>query len=120
MPSRRSLTRRDILKVLARGAIAVPFTSVLGARAAATAAMATPITGGGWEHGLRLGMTTYSTRTLSLDDSIPVIKLLRLSNAAAFRVHCNWETASPEECRAVLGIFADDRIRLQVGELHPS
>ena len=83
---------------LARGAVAVPFMSVLGARAAAVAA---PITGGGWEHGLRLGMTTYSTRTLSLDDSIAVIKLLRLSNAAVFRVHCNWETASPEECRDV-------------------
>jgi inosose dehydratase len=47
-------------------------------------------------------MTTYSTRTLSLDDSIAVLKVLRLSNAAVFRAHCNWETATPDECRAVM------------------
>jgi sugar phosphate isomerase/epimerase len=85
------LTRRDSFKVLATAAALLPFARV---RAAAAAA-------GGWEHGLRLGMTTYSTRTLSFDDSIAVVKLLRLSNAAVFRAHCNWETVSTDEARAV-------------------
>jgi sugar phosphate isomerase/epimerase len=92
------LTRREVLKSLAGGALVAP---LLGSRIARAAA-ASPAAGGGWEHGLRLGMTTYSTRTFSLDDSIAVVKLLRLSNAALFRAHCNWETASEDECRAVV------------------
>jgi inosose dehydratase len=97
-----SPSRRDVLKTLAGGAIALP---LLGAGqsvfAAAAAAPASDPATGGWENGLRLGMTTYSTRTLSLDDSIAVLKVLRLKNAAIFKAHCNWETATPDECKAV-------------------
>lgn len=94
--------------------MALPFLGFSSPLLAATTAEA-PATGNlgaGWENGLRLGMTTYSTRTLSLDDSIAVLKVLRLKNAAVFRAHCNWETATPDECRAVQKKLADAGIAL--------
>lgn len=97
------MTRREALKVVTGAAIALPFLPLRGASATQPPDAAKAASG--WEHGLRLGMTTYSTRTLSLDDSIAVVKLLRLSNAAVFRVHCNWETASAGDCLAVVEKF---------------
>jgi sugar phosphate isomerase/epimerase len=94
-----NLTRRETLKTLAVGAIALPLLRLHGASAAQSTDAAK--TASGWEHGLRLGLTSYSTRTLSLDDTIAVVKLLRLSNAALFRAHCNWETATPDVCRGI-------------------
>lgn len=96
----RIMTRREALKVIAGTGFVLSLESLRGAGATPTTAPA-PAGAGGWEHGLRLGMTSYSTRTLSLDETIAVVKLLRLKNAALFRAHCNWETATPDECRAV-------------------
>ncbi len=94
-----NMTRREVLKTFVGTAVSLPLFQLGGVRAAQPTDAAPAASG--WEHGLRLGMTTYSTRTLSLDDSIAVLKLLRLRNAAVFRAHCNWETATPDECRAV-------------------
>ncbi len=94
------MTRREALQIIAGTGLALSLEQLRGA-SATPATAPVPVGAGGWEHGLRLGMTTYSTRTLSLDDSIAVVKLLRLKNAAIFRAHCNWETATPDECRAV-------------------
>src|SRR4051812_25721403 len=98
MKQRRPYSRREALHLAARSALVLPF---MRSFASSASDPKMPTAGGGWEHGLRLGMTTYSTRTLSLDESIAVLKLLRLSNAAVFRVHCNWETATPDEVKAV-------------------
>lgn len=101
-----SLTRRDALKTAALGALGLPlfgslaFAAQAGAKAAAAPAPFTPPPPGGLEHGLRLGITSYSTRTLSLEATIETMKLLRIANLALYKAHCNWETASIEECRA--------------------
>ncbi len=107
-------SRRDVLKTLAGGAALLPLlgTSIPAFAAAEAAMPADAKTGGGWENGLRLGMTTYSTRTFTLDDSIAVLKVLRLKNAAVFKAHCNWETATPDECLAVKKKLADAGIAL--------
>ncbi len=55
----------------------------------------------GREHGLRLGVASYSLRNLSLDEAIAGVKTMRTSNIALFRLHCNWEAATVDECRAV-------------------
>jgi inosose dehydratase len=90
------MTRREVLKLFAGSAMSLPLLQLRGLAAQPTDAAKAA---SGFEHGLRLGMTTYSTRTLSFDDSISVLKLLRLKNAAVFKVHCNWETVSPDEAR---------------------
>ncbi len=107
------LTRREVLKSAALGALAAPLLGsiALGAekkqkgKAAAPAAPATPPSyrdfPDGRENGLRLGVASYSVRNLTLDEAIATVKLLRIANIALFKNHCNWETATVAECRAV-------------------
>jgi inosose dehydratase len=95
-------TRREILKSAALGAVALP---LVGTALRAAAAPAEAAAKEGRERGLRLGVATYSTRDLSLDDTIATLKTLRIVNAGVFRAHCNWETATPDECRAVAAKF---------------
>jgi sugar phosphate isomerase/epimerase len=90
------LSRREALKTAVLGTLALPLLGT-AARAAAPAATGP----GGREHGLRLGVASYSLRNMSLDDAIATVKALRFSNIALFRAHCPWETASVDECRAV-------------------
>ena len=97
MPHPHPLTRRQALRTAALGALALP---LLNTRSFAADKPAAP-TGGDREHGLRLGIASYSTRMMSLDESIATVKALRISNLALFRAHCAWETASVDECRAV-------------------
>lgn len=50
---------------------------------------------------LRLGVASYSTRMLSLDESIAILQALRLPHVGLFKTHCPWETATPGECQAI-------------------
>lgn len=104
------LTRRDALKTAALGAAAWPLLASLASAADGTKApkgekavptLYPPASPDGRENGLRLGVTSYSLRNLSLDDAIATVKSLRLSNMALYKNHCNWEGATVEECRAV-------------------
>ena len=102
------LTRRAALKTAAFGAAALPLLGTLAAAAETKKAKAAPAVEptyqtfpDGREHGLRLGVTSYSTRTLTLDESIATMKVVRISNLALFKAHCNWESATVDECRAV-------------------
>lgn len=108
----KPLSRRDALKTAALGVVAFPLLGSLAFGADAKSApkkKAAPAAAlpsyqsfpEGRENGLRLGITSYSTRTLTLDESIEVVKILRISNIALFRLHCNWEGATVAECRAV-------------------
>ncbi|MCX6954585.1 MAG: sugar phosphate isomerase/epimerase [Verrucomicrobia bacterium] len=101
MPQPHSLTRREALRRAALGALALPLLNSSSFAAEKSAAPAAAPAGDGREHGLRLGIASYSTRMMTLDESIAVVKSLRISNIALFKNHCNWETASVEECRAV-------------------
>src|SRR5688572_29932147 len=111
-----SLTRRDALKTVTLSALTFPFlgSTVFGAdaakgeksKAAAGAEKASPTlyppsAPDGRENGLRIGIASYSVRTLGLDEAISTVLALRVKNIALFRAHCNWETASVDECRAV-------------------
>lgn len=101
------ITRREILKSAALGALALPLAAPLarGAEkkgAPAPAALPSYTTfPDGRENGLRLGVASYSLRNLPLEDFIATVKVLRIANVALFRLHCNWETAAVAECRAV-------------------
>jgi inosose dehydratase len=108
------VTRREILKTAALGAMALPLLgSIAGAAEAKKKKSAEPAepvatadplfkpSADGREHGLRLGVASYSVRRMSLDEAIAAVKSLRISNIALFRNHCNWEGATVDECRAV-------------------
>jgi inosose dehydratase len=108
----KNLSRREALKAVALGTASLPLLSAfaLGAEKekkgkAAAAETGTPPTykefPEGRENGLRLGIASYSVRNLPLDEAIAVVKTLRVSNIALFRLHCNWEGATADECRAV-------------------
>ncbi len=109
----RPLSRRDALKTAALGVATLPFLGALahaadGARKGkggkapeASATLYPPSAPDGRENGLRLGVASYSLRTMALDDAIATVKALRLVNIALFRAHCNWEAASPDEVAAV-------------------
>ena len=99
MPHPHLLTRRAALRTAALGALALPLVNLRSAAAGQPAA--TTPSGGGREHGLRLGIASYSTRMMSLDETIATIKALRITNTGLFKAHCNWETATVDECRAV-------------------
>ncbi|MSU23091.1 MAG: sugar phosphate isomerase/epimerase [Opitutus sp.] len=104
-----ALTRREILKTAALGAFTLPlFGSVAFAAEKKNAEKAAPAVlpsyatfPDGREHGLRLGVTSYSTRSLTLDETIATMKVVRISNLALYKAHCNWESASVDECRAI-------------------
>ncbi|MBL9200431.1 MAG: sugar phosphate isomerase/epimerase [Opitutaceae bacterium] len=90
------LSRRNLLKSAALGALALP-TLASRATAAAAPAPAAPAK----QESLRLGVASYSLRNLPLDEAIAAVKTLRIANIALFRLHCNWEAASVDECSAV-------------------
>lgn len=107
-----SFTRRDALKTAALGALALPLLGSVasaaekkkGEKAAPAPAAALPsytTYPEGRENGLRLGVTSYSTRTLTLDETIATMKIVRISNLALFKAHCNWEGGTVDECRAI-------------------
>lgn len=105
-----TLTRREALKTAAVGALALPMIGATSRAAekkkAAPAPAALPTYASfpeGRENGLRLGIASYSVRNLSLDEAIATVKVMRISNIALFRLHCNWEGATVDECRAVGG-----------------
>ena len=101
------LTRREALRSAALGVLTLPLAAT-GLRAAEkkekkekqpAAAPALPsytTFPGGRENGLRLGIASYSLRNLPLDEAIAVVKVMRISNIALFRLHCNWEAAPVE------------------------
>src|SRR5687768_5689677 len=108
-------TRRDAIKTAALGALTLPLfgSALLGADAKgkkkkagnaekeASPTLYPPSSPDGRENGLRLGVASYSLRTLQLDEAIATVLALRVKNIALFRAHCNWEGASADECRAV-------------------
>lgn len=105
------LSRRAALKTAAAGLVALPLLGRLATAAEPAPKKAksappaptpyAPADPEGRENGLRLGVASYSLRNLSLDEAIASVKTMRTSNIALFRLHCNWEGASVEECRAV-------------------
>jgi sugar phosphate isomerase/epimerase len=108
MRSAVPLTRRETLKTAALGALSLPLAGTIARAAEKKAAAAPPAAlptyasfPDGRENGLRLGVASYSLRNLPLDEFIATVKVLRISNVALFRLHCNWETAPVAECRAV-------------------
>jgi inosose dehydratase len=112
MKSPHSVTRRDLIKTAAVGALVLPWlrpmlqsaeTSPAGAQTATGtgAAVPPPALSDGRENGLRLGVASYSTRTMTLDEALAVFQILRIKNTGLFRAHCDWEKATVEECRAV-------------------
>lgn len=103
MPPQSSLSRRDALRAAALGALALPLlkTSLWSAETPSATTVGTPKSDDAREHGLRLGVASYSTRTLTLDETISVLQILRIKNTGLFRAHCDWEKATVEECRTV-------------------
>jgi len=96
MPSPKFITRRQALKTGALAALALPaFGSLPGCTTPPEKKTARrPST-------LRLGVASYSTRQMSLDDTISTLHVLRITNVGLFKAHCPWETATTDQCRAV-------------------
>ena len=90
-----------MLKKALLGSIALPLLGSVRL-SAADAANAAPSDVGvappeGREHGLRLGMASYSIRVLPMESVIPTAKTLRMANVSLFRLHFPWETASVDD-----------------------
>ena len=96
----QTFTRREALKTAALGALALPFLGGSSGCATAAPSTATPFAPDA-EHGLRLGVAGYTFRNLAVGESIAAMKILRLTNAGVFKGQLNWETATPDEARAV-------------------
>lgn len=95
MASPQLPNRRTALRTAALGVLALPF---LNSRPFAADAVATPAK----STSLRLGCATYGQRAVSVDDLLTALKALRLPNVALYKAHLNWETATPDEVRAVV------------------
>lgn len=110
-----NFSRREMLKTAALGALALPLAGAVaraadekkgkaskGAKAeSASPTLYPPAAPDGRENGLRLGVASYSLRSMDLDSAISTVTSLRIKNIALFRLHCDWEKASVDECRAV-------------------
>lgn len=108
MPHLTTLTRREAIRTAAIGAFALPLlTPALWSAETAGSSSTAPATSSpsqrdvGREHGVRLGVASYSTRTMTLDETISVLQVLRIKNTGLFRAHCDWESATVDVCRAV-------------------
>lgn len=110
------LTRRAALKTAMLGALSLPLlgsvasaaesknkkgTKKSGKAESASPALYPPTSPDGRENGLRLGVASYSLRSMDLASAIATVQSLRIKNIALFRLHCDWEKASVDECRAV-------------------
>jgi sugar phosphate isomerase/epimerase len=100
MPQSKTLSRREVIKTAAFGALALPFLGSSSGCATASPAASAPLTPDA-EHGLRLGVAGYTFRNLAVGESIAAMKILRLVNVGVFKGQLNWETATPDEARAV-------------------
>ena len=98
----KNLTRRDILKTAAVGALTLPFLG--SSSGCATTAPAAPFAPDA-EHGLRLGVAGYTFRDLNVENSLTALRVLRIKNACIFKNQLNLETATPDETRAVAGKY---------------
>ena len=76
------LTRRDALKTAALVAVTWPLLASLGRAAEPAAAAMSAVSAA--KDPLRLGVTSYSTRTLSLDAPFETMKVLLITNLALF------------------------------------
>jgi inosose dehydratase len=109
MRPQNTLSRREALKAAAVGVLALPLlkSSLWSAEAPVDSAVSIPAGIGDShavddrEHGLRLGVASYSTRMLTLDETIAVLHVLRVKNTGLFKSHCDWQNATVDECRAV-------------------
>lgn len=109
MPRPRVFTRREAVKTAVLGAVVAPLSrGFCGEPPAASAAFAPAAR----EGGLRLGVATYSTRMMPLDATIGALKALRIVNAGVFRTHCDWQTVSVDEARAVAEKFREAGIAI--------
>ena len=99
MSSSRVLTRREALQTAALGALALPLLNARGFAAAAAPALADR------EHGLRLGVAGYTFRDLGVTEALGALTALRVRNACIFKNQLNWETATPDEAKAVAGKY---------------
>jgi inosose dehydratase len=110
----QTVTRRAALKTAVLGALSFPLLGAVASAAEkkkgkspksgkgeASPTLYPPSSPDGRENGLRLGVASYSLRTMDLDSAIATVQSLRIKNIALFRLHCDWEKASVEECRAV-------------------
>ena len=90
-------TRRTALKTAALAALGLPLItrSTFAATAASSPASAKK------PAALPLGVASYTTRMLNLDETIATLRVLRIPNLALTRIHCNWEAATADECRAI-------------------
>ncbi len=95
MPQLHYPTRRTALRTAALGVLALPLLNARTLAADAATAPAKPAP-------LRLGCATYGQRALSVDDLLTALRALRLPNVALYKAHLNWETATPDEVRAVV------------------
>jgi inosose dehydratase len=100
----RVLTRREALKTAALGALAFPLLNARSFAAEPTASSA-GVAKDDREHGLRFGVAGYTFRDINVADSITALKVLRIKNACIFKNQLNWETATPDEVKAVAGKY---------------
>src|SRR5438270_13052634 len=84
-----SISRRQALKALAVSAFALPVLGRDTFAAESTVSVAAPV-----KEKLRLGVASYSTRMMSVDDTISTLKVLRVTNCGLFKTHLPWETAT--------------------------
>jgi sugar phosphate isomerase/epimerase len=96
-PASPVVTRRDALKTVALGALALPF---LGGSSGCASASSQPFAPDA-EHGLRLGVAGFTFRNLTAGESVSAMKMLRLVNVGVYKKQLVWETATPDEARAV-------------------
>ena len=98
MPHSKTLTRREALRAAALGALALPLLNSRAVAAASATSKSAPF---------RFGVTTYGQRALSVDDIIAALKALRITNVSFYKSQLNWETATPDEVRAVVAKCRD-------------
>lgn len=100
-----ALTRRQALQAAVIGALALPSLPAMlrGAESASEPDSTPAAPPQGREHGLRLGVATYSTRMMSLDETIATLRVLRIVNCGLYKNHLPLETMTPDEARAIAG-----------------
>lgn len=96
------LTRREVLKTAALGALAAPFAGALGGCSTVPKASA--------ERGtarFTLGLAGFTFAKLSIDEMIPVLQRLGLRSVSPYKSHIPWSDGTPAQCRALVQKFAD-------------
>jgi sugar phosphate isomerase/epimerase len=113
------VSRRQAIATAAKAGLLLPALGAVRGLAADAPTPAPLLFGGAALPKLRLGIATYSLRSLPVDEAIAALKAMQVTSVSAFSTHLPILLGTPDDCRAIARRFTDAGLTLaSTGVVH--